>query len=151
MLIINHSLYCGNIFFEKMKKNKTYVIVLIVILTVILLSFLGIYKCPINYIFGIPCLTCGMTRALYYAITLNFNKAFYYHLLWPLIIIAFILYILIELNIIKLNKKTKKSLIYLITIIFVVYYIIRHINNSPIVKINFDKSLIHRIYNYIIK
>lgn len=40
--------------------------------------------CPVKTIFGIPCPGCGMTRALIFAARGNFERAFYYHPLFPL-------------------------------------------------------------------
>ncbi|MDO4963730.1 MAG: DUF2752 domain-containing protein [bacterium] len=131
-----------------MIEGKTYKIVLLTILLVIILSFFGLYKCPLNYIFGIPCITCGITRAIFSLFTLNFKKSFYYHALWPLVFIGFIIYTLLSLKIINIKEKNIKKLIIIYLFIFILYFIIRHFTNSPIVKVNFKESLIYRIYNY---
>ena len=47
----------------------------------ILLFAFGI-TCPIKFAFGISCPGCGMTRALWSAIRLDFGAAFEYHPLW---------------------------------------------------------------------
>jgi len=123
-----------------MRKNNTYIIILI--LAIITLSFLGIYKCPIKYLFGIPCPTCGMTRAFYSIFSLDIKKAFYYHALWPIVIIGIIVFILYKFKIIKLKQKDIDLLIYLLIFLLLFYYIYRHITHSPIVKINIQNSLI---------
>lgn len=45
------------------------------------------YITPVHCLFklvtGIPCMTCGMTRACLHALRLDFSGAFYYHPLWP--------------------------------------------------------------------
>ncbi len=47
-------------------------------------------SCPILEITGIPCLGCGMTRALLSALKFDFKAAFSYHLMfWSVPVIAF--------------------------------------------------------------
>ncbi|MEN6420524.1 MAG: DUF2752 domain-containing protein, partial [Smithella sp.] len=56
---------------------------LIIIVFYCILHMLGI-GCPIKFVTGIPCAGCGMSRALYCALKLDFHKAFHYHPLFPL-------------------------------------------------------------------
>ena len=126
-----------------MKKN---IYTILFVFLIVILSFLGVYKCPFNYLFGIPCPTCGMTRAIYYAFSLDFEKAFYFHALWPLVILGFIIYMLKELKIITLKEKYINILIFFLAILCISYFIMRHIINSPVVKIDITKSLIYKIY-----
>ncbi len=49
-----------------------------------LLHFTGI-GCPIRFMTGISCFGCGMTRALFSALTLHFREAFAFHPLWVLV------------------------------------------------------------------
>jgi len=52
-------------------------------------------KCPLNFVFGISCPTCGLGRSLVMAFSFSFDKSFHYHLLGvPLFFISGI-YILI--------------------------------------------------------
>lgn len=134
-----------------MKKNKNFYIVIFSLLVIFVMSLLGIYKCPSDYILGIPCPTCGITRALGSLLLLDINKAFYYHALWPLVIIGLFIYVFNEFNIIKLNKKQIKIIIYVFAFIFFIYYIIRIIYKCPITMFNFKDSLIYKIYLYNIK
>jgi hypothetical protein len=129
-----------------MKKHKYFYLITIVIFIIFILSLLGIYKCPLKYITGIPCPTCGITRSITSLLSKNIKESFHYHALWPLIIISYILYILNEFNYLKLKKKTINKLIYIVSIIFIIYYLIRIFTGCPIVKINFTKSLIYKLY-----
>lgn len=69
------------------------------LLTFALLIFAAIlYFLPISCVFlaltGIPCLGCGMTRALLAALCFDFNTAFSYHLMFwsvPLLYLCFLL------------------------------------------------------------
>ncbi len=45
------------------------------------------WRCPIQLVFGIPCPGCGMTRAAFALLRLDFAKAFYWHpMIYPLAI-----------------------------------------------------------------
>lgn len=49
--------------------------------------------CPLRFLSGIPCPGCGMTRAVWYALQLDFVSAWYYHPLFfltPLIVLLFL-------------------------------------------------------------
>lgn len=130
-----------------MTDKRTLFIIIIVLLIVLLLSYFGLYRCPLEYLFGIPCPTCGMTRAFHYLLVLDFNKAFYYHALWPLLIIILIGVILLELNIIKVKKKHLNIIITFLIIILLSYFIYRHIINSPVVEIHFNDSFIYKLFH----
>lgn len=53
-------------------------IILLLIYYIASNHFFG-YFCPSQVIIGLPCPACGMTRALIALLTLNVEKAFYYH------------------------------------------------------------------------
>lgn len=70
-----------------------------------ILFFLGVFlyalllrladiTCPIRFVLGIPCPGCGITRALFSAVSFDFGMAFAYHPLWIMtpIIFLYILY-----------------------------------------------------------
>lgn len=130
-----------------MKKfnKKTFFIILTVVVIVLVLAVFGVYKCPFRYFFGVPCPTCGITRAIVSVFSLHFAASFYYYALWPLFIIALIFYALFEFNVIKISKKTFNILVIIFAIIILVYYILRHIYGSPIVQIDFHDSLLYKI------
>ena len=66
------------ILYNKIMKKK----VIIIIFGLILLS--GVYSCPIYRIFGIPCPTCGVTRAYRLFLSGYFREAFLMHPLFLL-------------------------------------------------------------------
>jgi len=74
---------------EMMKKTKRKLIgrhaliLLVLTLFVLFLSVTGIH-CPIRYLLGIPCPTCGTTRAYIAFFHGDFLRAFYYHPLFLL-------------------------------------------------------------------
>lgn len=102
-------------------------LILIIGLFYLLLQTLGI-TCPVKYVTGISCPGCGMTRAMLSALSLNFDKAFYYHPLFPIVPIgAFIL---------LFQRRIKHSAIYLGIIVaafFAVYFYRLLYNTSPVV------------------
>jgi hypothetical protein len=115
-----------------MKKHKYYFIIIIVLIIVFILSILGIYKCPYRLLFGIPCPTCGLTRAFISLLSFDFKSAFKYHSLYFLVIIGFIFYTLEEFNIISISNKIKNIFIVICIILFMIYYIYRIINRCLI-------------------
>ena len=133
------------------KKYKTGVIVFFVSLIIMFLSYFGFYKCPFKYIFGISCPFCGMTRAFYSLFSLKIHKSFYYHALWPLFLISLLTYFILKIKKVKINKKLENGIMILIALTFLTYYIIRNITGSPVVKVEFGKSLIYKIYLFIFR
>ena len=64
------------------KEHRSAISALVGILAVYLVLFaLGI-TCPIKYLTGVSCPGCGMSRACFHALTLNFAAAFSFHPLW---------------------------------------------------------------------
>ncbi|MDY5032676.1 MAG: DUF2752 domain-containing protein [Blautia sp.] len=60
------------------------------ILACIILACLSQYRCPFRALFHKPCPGCGMTRAILACLRLDFQKAFQYHSLFPIVIITVI-------------------------------------------------------------
>lgn len=131
------------------KNTKIIIIATVVIFAVAILIFSDIYKCPLNYILGIPCPMCGMTRAFLAAITGDFTNAFHYHPLWIVIIIGALFIILYETRIIKVPKAVFNAICIILGIILVLCYIIRLIMHSDIVMPHFDTSLINKIFHFV--
>ena len=132
-----------------MNKKKSLILVIIILLIILLLSIFKIYHCPIKYIFGLSCPTCGLTRALISAFQLKFIDAFYYHLFWPFAIICLFLYILYYFRII-VNKKKMMNFFYIICFLNTIYYFYRLFNGSNIVYFNFNESLLYKIFKFIV-
>lgn len=130
-----------------MKHNKLTKILSLVF--IIALALILLYKCPFDYIFGISCPGCGMTRALLALLRFDLLSAFYYHPLFPLAIILILFFILEFLDIFTLNKKIKNISLYIICSLFVIVYFLRLFTGSEIVKFDFNSSLIYKIYSAI--
>ena len=72
---------------ERKKQNiRIIVTVTVVTAAVLLLDFFRVKYlgsgCISKALFGVSCPACGMTRAFFSAITLNFKAAFYYNPAW---------------------------------------------------------------------
>jgi hypothetical protein len=133
------------------KKYKTYVLVFFIVLVLVFLAIHKLLFCPQNYLLGIPCPLCGITRSFLALFRLDFKSAFYYHALWPIVLIFVPLYGYLKINKINVNKKLENTICIIIGIIFLSYFIIRHIYGSEIVSIHFYDSLIYKIYSLLFK
>lgn len=136
---------------KPIKKYKTYVIVFFIMLIILALAFNSLLVCPQSYILGIPCPLCGITRSLICVFNLDFKGAFYYHALWPIVVTFVPLYFVLKLKKIKVSKKLENTICIIIGLLFLTYFIIRHIYSSPIVEIQFQESLIYKIYLLLFK
>ncbi len=129
-------------------KKKTIIVATVVILAVATLLLSDIYKCPLNYVLGIPCPMCGMTRALISALSGNFIDAFHYHPLWIIIILGTLFIVMYELRVIRIPKAAFNTICIILGVLLVVCYIYRLITHSEIVMPHFETSLIYRLYNF---
>ncbi|MBO5907017.1 MAG: DUF2752 domain-containing protein [Clostridia bacterium] len=88
-----------------MKKRsiiKRHIVVLFTIcLFIAILNYFRI-TCPILYFCKIPCPTCGVTRAIFYCLKLDFQGSIYYHpLAIPLIVSTLLM---LHLNLFKRKR-----------------------------------------------
>lgn len=127
-----------------MKGKKQILIIIISLFILILLSLLGLYRCPFRYIFGIYCPLCGMTRAFISLLKLDICKAFYYHAFWPVIVVLFILYFIFLFKNIKINKKMI-FVLDVIGILNLVYYFYRLFFLPSVLHIDFENSILYKI------
>ena len=90
-------------------------------------------RCPIRWILGIPCPSCGITRACEAALHLDFVLAFHYHpLFW---IIPFALAYMIFGKKPLLGSKKRESKFYMVIIIILIsVYIYRMLTMFPNVE-----------------
>ncbi len=129
-------------------KKKTLIIATATIVAVALLILLDIYKCPLDFILGIPCPMCGMTRAVISAASGDFTAAFHYHPLWIVIALGVIFIVLYELRVIRIPKIAFNTICIILGVLLVLCYIVRLLLHSDIVMPHFETSLIHRILSH---
>ena len=96
---------------KKLTGNKN-LLIFFLILVIISAPFAFSYfiGCPIRLITGIPCPSCGITRAYISLLNGDLSKAFYYHPLFFLLPIALVLVILLLLNEKKRSGKFTRPL-----------------------------------------
>ncbi len=113
--------------FKIIMKHIFYILLLLIIFAI--LYFFKI-SCFFRFFTGIPCPSCGMTRAFLSLIKLNLRESFYYHpLLIPSLFAAFIA-IHMNVSALKFNKKIANTYLWAFIIIFFAVYLFRLITNS---------------------
>lgn len=122
-----------------MKRLNVLLLTLGIILVLGFVTISGI-GCPFRFLTGIPCAGCGMTRAYWSLLSLDFKQAFYYHPLFGTIPLLLFLFILKE------TKRLKEGIFYafliLIGILFFVVYILRLFYwDFPFLKMNLSNGL----------
>ncbi|WP_100065912.1 DUF2752 domain-containing protein [Miniphocaeibacter massiliensis] len=99
------------------------------LLSIIGISFILYYLeigCIIRYITNIPCPFCGISRAIFSSLNLNFSAALYYHplfFIFPFYIIFLLRYII--------EKKNFNITILLSTLYILVYLLRIYLSNIP--------------------
>ena len=106
------------------------------------------YHCPFDYLLGISCPGCGMTRALFSILLLRFDRAFYYHPGIYLLIPGFLLWALDYFHLFPLKSKTKKVLLSIGITALILIYIIRLFFGSDVVSVDIRSGLIYRVLQH---
>lgn len=99
-------------------------LVLILLLAAVLLAqmVLGI-GCPIHFITGINCPGCGMSRALFRVLQLDFAGAFLFHPLWWVLLVWAVFWFLRESA--RISPRTYNSFFWCFAIMFLAVYLFR--------------------------
>lgn len=104
--------------------------------------------CPIKLFTGVSCAGCGMTRAYFSLLHLNFRDAFYYHLLFPCPIIFVAVYIMTKFG---FPQKAAKVIYGVMIFLFIAVYIYRMLNpNDSIVVFEPQNGLIFKGIKFIL-
>ena len=131
------------------KNTKISVLYFFAVILLVVIIVLGYYRCPFNYIFGIPCPLCGMVRAIKYAFKFKFKEAFYYHAFWPLVLMILPVNFIVKKSNVKIDRKITNTIYIIIGILLLVYYILRHYYSSPIVRLHYEDSLLNDFINFL--
>lgn len=91
------------------------------------------FPCPFLEVLGIPCLGCGLSRAMLLFVQGEWLHSFYYHLFAPLFLAGFALLIIslflpqpLRLNLVHfVEKKEQSGMTALILFFLIVYWLIR--------------------------
>lgn len=124
------------------KKNRDIFVFACGIAVYAALAYILHLPCPIYYITGISCPGCGMTRALFAALRLDFAAAFHYHPLW--IGLPFAIFTLIILR--DRNRLAFRFTLYVCIALLLLTYILRICIDSDIVSLDFRNGLIYRLF-----
>ena len=122
---------------RKIKKHTPLLIAALAILGIVLFSSIDL--CIFRRVTGLPCPSCGITRAYIYLFTGDIRGAFWMHPLFPIVPVIAVLFLV--------SRRTKKNFtkIYItIGILFLVVYILRMIflfPHTPPFDYNYDSIL----------
>ena len=108
--------------------------------------FYLIFGCPIRFITGLCCPGCGMTRALWYMLHLDFETAYQMHPLVFLLPVAAAVILLRH----KIPKKLLGVLGVSAIVLLTVVFIIRLSVGSDIIYWDFEKGAIYKLFHRII-
>ncbi len=127
-----------------LKKKEELIAVLMIAFLYLLFHVLGV-GCPIKFLTGVSCPGCGMTRAMWSLLHLNFGRAFYYHPLWPLPFLWIVNYLF--------RKRLGKAYRYIniaFAVIFIAVYLIRMFTGPrEVVTFEPENGAVVRAFKYI--
>ena len=103
------------------------------------------YHCPFRYLFVVACPGCGMTRALLAAVLSDFETAFSFHPLFPLLIPAALYLGLRETGTLRLTARAENTYILLFAGVFILVYVLRLCGGDPVVQPDFAASWLARL------
>lgn len=121
---------------------------LICIFLAIFLIYILFTGCPIKLFTGVSCAGCGMSRAYFSLLHLNFRDAFYYHPLFPCPIIFVAVYIMTKFG---FSQKAAKAIYGVMIFLFIAVYIYRMVApyDGNIVVFEPQNGLIFKAIKYI--
>lgn len=109
--------------FRKQIKDKKYTIFKRMMGLMGILFLCLFYQCPFRLFFHIECPGCGMTRALFSLMKLDFKQAFQYHSLFPLVILCGGYYVFREY--VYIGRKREQFASVVIAVLFIIRWGIR--------------------------
>lgn len=128
-----------------LKKDKLLRIIISVLSISILVLFYCFVGCPIRWLFGITCPSCGMTRAAISLLKFDFASAYFFHPLVFTLPIFAIIYCFRK----RLSKRAQTVLLGVFIALFLAVYILRMVSESEIVYANFESGIIYKIFNFL--
>lgn len=105
--------------------------------------------CIFNWLTGIPCPACGITRSCVAFLRLDIKKAFEYHAL-TLLLVPFLIYILIGERPYFKSRKSETAVIIILTIITFSYYLFRlFFLHNDIIYLNIEGGELYKLAHYL--
>ena len=141
---------CGILNYVIMKQynlNKKRILhgVLMLIIAVAIGAFYLTYGCPIRWLTGVSCPSCGMSRAVGALLHFDFALVFHFHPLVYLLPVAFLVYLLRK----RIPRKVMIALCVLALLTMLVVYILRMTSGSEIVYAKFDTGAVYKLFQFI--
>lgn len=121
---------------------KSYLIALSSFLALIVVMWILKIPCPIKYLTGLSCAGCGMSRAVFSALTLDFAAAFEYHPLWVILLPVILSAVILSA---KGKERVAGIVLHCALVLFLAVWIIRLAAGDSIVAFEPDGSLISRV------
>ena len=126
--------------FEQLKEKSPFPLILIFILIAPFYLTIG---CPIQFLTGISCFGCGMSRAAIALLQLDFALAFKMH---PMIfIMPFVALVILFRK--KIPKKVLNGLFIIGAVLMVGTYVYRLIAGSDVIYVTPENGFIYKIIN----
>lgn len=132
--------------FSFINKYKIIIFIFIILLCTSIVFFIDdIEICIFRNLIGFPCLGCGMTRAIRYAMVFDFTNAFAYHPLFFIVPIIILLFMFYRIKVV--NKLLKNKYFWIsIFLLFLIVYLMRMVATFPNEVLNYNKkSLLYLI------
>ena len=124
-------------------RHKSFILFVLTLVGLYGILFALHITCPIKFLTGISCPGCGMTRATLSALRFDFERAFYYHPLWFLLVPVAASLILCKA---KGWRFAFKLIVSLSVILMVAAYIVRLAVGSDIVVFSPEESVFYKIF-----
>ena len=125
----------------KAKKNRNMIYLMIGLAIIV-----WFWRCPLR-ILGLSCPGCGMTSAFLAVFHMNFRLAFYFHPLWPLVVLIVLYFVLRQLGWFKFSESWEKKLLIIVMAAFILVYLYRLlISHSPVVEYTLIRFIRYRLF-----
>lgn len=123
---------------DKLKQAGVFLLILLVYIAVMSITGIG---CPIRWLTGIPCPGCGMSRAFFALLRLDFTGAFSFHpMIYPLIV--FLPWYFLGNDDTPRRRKIRKALLVLMIILAILVWIYRIFHEDSVVHIDLEQSAV---------
>lgn len=130
-----------------MKKQKEALQLLAGLGIVVLVMNVSGIGCPIKWLTGISCAGCGMTRALFYAVHLQFGIAFHYHPLFWMVPFLVLLYLFWD----RFTARVQKYIVWAVVICFAAVYFVRLFSpGQDVVVADVKAGLLGRLWKHFV-